>query len=110
MHFLIDLVDDQDEGATAGTQHPSQFTIQRRESCPPVHNKEKQVGACYRYLCGHMGRLGEIGIRGIADPTRIDDLKGHLARLADSGQTIAGHSGLVVDNRNPPAHEAVEEG
>ena len=41
VHLLIDLVDDQDEGAPSGTKHPSQFAIQRCKSCPPVHNKEE---------------------------------------------------------------------
>ena len=57
-----------------------------------------------------MGRLREVGIGCIADATRVDDLKGCRARLADPGQTVAGHARLIMDNRHPPSHEAVEEG
>ena len=110
MHFLIDLVDDQDKGAPSGSKHPGQLAIQRCEAGAAVDNKEEQIGTRDRDLRGHMGRLGKIRIRCIADTTRIDDLEGRGARLADSGETIAGHSRLIMDNRNPPSHETVEEG
>ena len=110
MHLLVDLVDDQNEGAPAGAEHVGQFAVEGREAGAAIHDKEQEIGAGDRRLCRDMGRFGKVGIGSVADAARIDDLKGNGARLADPGKAIAGHARLIVDDRDAAAHQAVEEG
>ena len=57
-----------------------------------------------------MRRFREIRIGRITDSSRIYDLKRNRPLAADSGKSVARHSGLVVDNGHPLPHQAVEEG
>ena len=110
VHLLVDLVDDQDEGAPARAEHVGQFAVEGREASAAVDDEEQEIGAGDRGLSGDMGGFRKVGIGSVPDAARVDDLEGNGARLADPGKAIAGHARLIVDDRHAAAHQAVEEG
>ena len=62
MHFLIDLVDDQNQRKPTGTEHSGQLPVERRQSRTPIHDKEQQLSTCDCCLRGRVGCFGKIRI------------------------------------------------
>jgi hypothetical protein len=97
-------------GVGLAAQPAPDLLVERNHSGPRVDQEQRDVGLAHRRTGLRAHAAGQrIGVfiliaRGIDDP----EVEPEQVRLALA--PVAGHAGAIVDQRQPPADQAIEQG
>lgn len=110
MLIEVEFIDDKGDGFGGGAEDAGELLIGRGDAVEAIHHEEQQVGRGDGRFGSEAGWCGEFGIGFAADAPSIDNFKGCLTEVANRENTVAGDSGLIVDDRDFLVGQTVEEG
>jgi len=90
-------------------QNLGENLIHRRHPGARVDHEEADIGHLDRALGQPPHPAFKAVIGGILQPRRVDHRKAQIAQPRVALAQVAGHTGLVIDQRQALAHKAVEE-
>ena len=107
---VVRLVEDETHATGRLAQLRGDALINRGEALPGIDEEEDEVGGLHRDRGLRGNRIGEVGVGHGANAAGVNQLAGGRGERARGRDAIASHPRFIVDNRDLPPGEAVEEG
>ena len=104
------LVGDDDHRLAGAPHDVGEGAVDRRQAAAHVDQEQHRVGAADRHLgLRHHARGQAVG-RGLVEARGVDDREAQVAEAPLALAPVARHARPVIDQREPPADQAVEQG
>jgi hypothetical protein len=104
------LIGDQQDRRLALAQAPGEMLVERRHAGAAVDHQQRDVG----FLDRGLGLLAHPGFQAVVErvlePGGVDHREIEIAEMRLADPAVAGDAGLIVDDRQLLADQAVEQG
>ena len=105
----LGLVGDEDHPPRPLAQQLGERAVDRGDAGAGVDQEQADVGGVHRPLGQRPHPAGQAGVGRLLEPGGVDDGEAQRPEPARALAQVAGDAGLVVDQRQPPADQPVEE-
>ncbi len=105
----LGLVGDQDHGLVRAAQPVGEMAVERHHAGARIDEEERHVGILERALGLRPHARRKLARRRVLEPGRVDHAEAQIAQAPVGLAPVARHARRVVDQRQAPSREPVEQ-